>query len=402
MAKYRQVHTTFWQDPKILEEMTPEDKYFYLYLLTNPNTTQIGVYQITKKQMAFDLGYSTESINSLLDRFINNHGVIKYNESTRELAIINWGKYNLHKAGKPVIDCVKKELKEVKDLSLLPFISEKIKNQDVKNLYDSYAKNEGLYFEPSKRYKPTNIEKITTNNYVLWRDRQTCFYTGLVLQKEDIQIDHISPRVDGGSGNPGNLVVCYSKFNNLKSGRSELNEVISEWNEKNPGLIVNASVVAHKIESLKEFEKLRYDSGITYRETIENGIYDTYTLRNFLNTTRGQEEEKEKEEEVEEEKEQQEENVYHFYQENFGVLNPFISEKLTMWVDDVGIELVIESMKRALANQKKFNYAEGILKRWQNENIKTLADVQALDNQFNNKGSVQNGVVQKDQYSSLF
>ncbi len=70
MAKYRQVHTTFWQDPKVLEEMTPEDKYFYLYLLTNPNTTQIGVYQITKKQMAFDLGYSTESINSLLHRFI--------------------------------------------------------------------------------------------------------------------------------------------------------------------------------------------------------------------------------------------------------------------------------------------------------------------------------------------
>jgi DnaD/phage-associated family protein len=265
MAKYRQVHTTFWQDPKILEEMTPEDKYFYLYLLTNPNTTQIGVYQITKKQMAFDLGYSTESINSLLDRFINNHGVIKYNESTRELAIINWGKYNLHKAGKPVIDCVKKELKAVKDKTLL-----------------------------------------------------------------------------------------WEVMNNIP----------------------NDSVVT-------EFSRYVYDTS----------------------TTRGQEEEKEQEEEVEEEKEQQqEENVYHFYQENFGVLNPFISEKLTMWVDDVGIELVIESMKRSLANQKKFNYAEGILKRWQNENIKTLADVQALDNQFNNKGSGTHEVPKRndDQYSRLF
>jgi DnaD/phage-associated family protein len=263
LAKYRQIHTTFWQDPKILEEMTPEDKYFYLYLLTNPNTTQIGVYQITKKQMAFDLGYSTESINSLLDRFINMHKVVKYNDQTRELAIINWGKYNLHKAGKPVIDCVKKELKEVKDKTLL-----------------------------------------------------------------------------------------WEVMNNIP----------------------NDSVVT-------EFSRYVYDTS----------------------TTRGQEEEKEQEEEVEEEKEQQqEENVYHFYQENFGVLNPYISQSLTMWVDDVGIELVTESMKRALANQKKFNYAEGILKRWQNENIKTLADVEALDKQFANKGSVKSGIVQDDQYTNLF
>ena len=44
MAMFRKVHTEFWTDPKVLEEMTPEDKYFMLYLLTNPNTTQIGIY----------------------------------------------------------------------------------------------------------------------------------------------------------------------------------------------------------------------------------------------------------------------------------------------------------------------------------------------------------------------
>ncbi|WP_338705418.1 DnaD domain protein [Priestia aryabhattai] len=139
MAKYRQVHTTFWQDPKVLEEMTPEDKYFYLYLLTNPNTTQIGVYQITKKQMAFDLGYSTESINSLLHRFITLHKLIKYNEQTRELAILNWGKYNLHKAGKPVIDCVNKELKEVKDKTLLLDIMKHIPNDSVLQAFSRHV-----------------------------------------------------------------------------------------------------------------------------------------------------------------------------------------------------------------------------------------------------------------------
>ena len=49
---FRLVYTEFWQDPKVMEEMTPEDKYFYLYLLTNPCTNMIGVYRIVKKQMA--------------------------------------------------------------------------------------------------------------------------------------------------------------------------------------------------------------------------------------------------------------------------------------------------------------------------------------------------------------
>ena len=133
MAKYRHIHVEFWQDAKVLEEMTPEDKYFYLYLLTNPNTTQIGVYQITKKQMAFDLGYSTESISSLLDRFINMHKLVKFNEKTRELAVIHWGKYNLNKAGKPVLDCVKKELSLVKDKTLLWEIMNNIPNQSIYN-----------------------------------------------------------------------------------------------------------------------------------------------------------------------------------------------------------------------------------------------------------------------------
>ena len=66
MAIYRHVHVEFWKDPKVLEELTPEDKLFFIYLLTNPNTTQIGVYKITKKQIAFELGFSIESVNALI------------------------------------------------------------------------------------------------------------------------------------------------------------------------------------------------------------------------------------------------------------------------------------------------------------------------------------------------
>lgn len=139
MAKFRQVYTEFWEDPKVQEEFTPEDRYFYLYLLTNPRTTQIGIYQITKKQIAFELGYSTESINALIDRFENHHKLIKYNLETREIAIKNWGRYNFNKAGKPVEDCVRSELSRVKDNGLIEYTKPNIDNSKIINIYDTYT-----------------------------------------------------------------------------------------------------------------------------------------------------------------------------------------------------------------------------------------------------------------------
>lgn len=139
MAKFRLVHTSFWNDPRVVEEMTAEDKYFFLYLLTNESTTQIGIYQITKKQIAFDLGYSTESPNALLQqRFIEHHKLIRYNAETREIAIKNWGKYNLVRGGKPMLDCVKSELKNVKDATLIEWGGENIPNDSIRNVYETY------------------------------------------------------------------------------------------------------------------------------------------------------------------------------------------------------------------------------------------------------------------------
>ncbi|MCS1394144.1 DnaD domain protein [Lysinibacillus boronitolerans] len=138
MAKFRLVHTSFWNDPRVVEEMTAEDKYFFLYLLTNESTTQIGIYQITKKQIAFDLGYSPESANALLQRFIEHHKLIRYNAETREIAIKNWGKYNLVRGGKPILDCVKSELKNVKDATLIEWVGESVPNDSIRNVYESY------------------------------------------------------------------------------------------------------------------------------------------------------------------------------------------------------------------------------------------------------------------------
>ena len=116
MAIYRQVHTMYWQDNFILQ-LTPEEKYFYIYLLTNSKTKQCGIYQLPVQVIVFETGYNIETCEKLLQRFID-YGKIIYNAQSREIAIVNWLKYNPMFSPKTKA-CVLKELKEVKDRSLI-------------------------------------------------------------------------------------------------------------------------------------------------------------------------------------------------------------------------------------------------------------------------------------------
>ena len=80
-------------------------------------------------------------------------------------------------------------------------------------------------------------------------------------------------------------------------------------------------------------------------------------------------------------------SIFSFYENNFGILNSFLAESIAQWVNDTSEELVQAAMERALKQQKKWNYAEGILKQWVNNNVKTLKDVDALETEYQrNKG----------------
>lgn len=110
MAIYRSIHTTFWTDTKIADDFSPEDKYFMLYCLTNQYTNIIGCYEISIRQMANDLGYSRDSVESLIKRFKEHHKVIDYDFDTKELFIKNWYKYNWTNSPKldqPLLNAIK-------------------------------------------------------------------------------------------------------------------------------------------------------------------------------------------------------------------------------------------------------------------------------------------------------
>jgi hypothetical protein len=60
MAVFRKIEISFWQDNFVLE-LTPEEKFFYLYLMTNSKTRQSGVYSLPVKVIEFETGYNREA-----------------------------------------------------------------------------------------------------------------------------------------------------------------------------------------------------------------------------------------------------------------------------------------------------------------------------------------------------
>ena len=163
MALYRHVYLKFWKDDNVMELFSVEEKLLFLFLLTNPNTTQIGVYKILPKEIAFMTGFEEEEVSIMLELFEKEYNLIKYNKLTHEIAIVHWARYNLNKAGgKPMMDCISSELSRVEDVSLLQVILDHIKNEKIKQLYinairrekgeSSKVKNEGevIYERPSE------------------------------------------------------------------------------------------------------------------------------------------------------------------------------------------------------------------------------------------------------------
>ena len=199
MAKFRQIYISFWQNEYIQEEMEPEEKLFYLYLLSGPSSSQIGIYQISKRQMAFDTGFSNDKIDELMDKFINIHKLIDYDEKYREVVIIKWGNLNLNKGGKPIEDLIIKELRKIKNLSFIKYRLEDCRNERLSELihlfYDTC--NDTLTIRKEKKEINQNEDtnaKINTksnlSNNTLEVNKtsalhDTCNDTGAIKNKEE-------------------------------------------------------------------------------------------------------------------------------------------------------------------------------------------------------------------------
>lgn len=138
MSIKRVVDVHFWDDDKVLGTFSPEDKLFFLYLMTNPHTKQLGIYALPRQYIALEVGYALDVVDVLLDRFENVYGLIRYSYDTGEVAIKNYLRHSIVKGGKPVEDLLVKEIAEVKDLGLLQYVYDSI--HDARNLNDTVKK----------------------------------------------------------------------------------------------------------------------------------------------------------------------------------------------------------------------------------------------------------------------
>lgn len=78
-------------------------------------------------------------------------------------------------------------------------------------------------------------------------------------------------------------------------------------------------------------------------------------------------------------------NLIELYQTNFGIVKPILYDDLKADLEDYGLELIIEAVKRAVKRQREYGYAQGILKSWNNKGIKTLEQAKAEEVSFQNK-----------------
>ena len=173
----RIVDVEFWTDEKVVELFSPEDKYFFLYLMTNPHTTQLGIYRISPKIIAFEMGYSIDAVNVLLDRFENKYNLIRYKNG--EVAIKNTLRHSIIKGGKPVEDLLMKEISQVKNKDFLKWVYQNVKgstdlNDTVRKILETFNDNDNdndndvschdthdeSYHESSKRFTPPTLEEV--------------------------------------------------------------------------------------------------------------------------------------------------------------------------------------------------------------------------------------------------
>lgn len=150
MAKYRAIQTKFWTDSWIMD-LTPDQKYFYLYLLTNSNLTQCGIFEISFRKIEYETCFNKDKICNMLE-LLERDKKIKFSSTTSEVCIVNFSKYN-YTLSPQVKKCIIKEFADVKDKELIPYV------YGINTIYKDYLENNHRVFIDSGEKEKINSNK---------------------------------------------------------------------------------------------------------------------------------------------------------------------------------------------------------------------------------------------------
>lgn len=222
MAIYRNVSLSFWEDNKIVDNFTYKDKYFLLYLLTNPHTNLIGCYEVSIRQMSNELGLDKSEVEELLTRMEQVHKVILYAEETKEILIKNWHKYNWTKS--------EKLLKKVE--SLTQYIKSEKLRKELEKILERYRVSIGY---PYPRYTSVSVSvsdsDLNINNNININNLDNSTKLNNLDNKEELIFSNIFSTIEKNFGRTIAPLEC---------------DVIKSWVDNNISeeLIVYATQIA--------------------------------------------------------------------------------------------------------------------------------------------------------------
>lgn len=215
MGVYRSVQVNFWQDEFVLD-LTPEERYFYMYLLTCSKTRQCGIYPLPLRLVEMETGYNRETVEKLLQRFIA-YGKILFDAKTKELYILNWLRYN------PITNtniekCVLRELKTVKNKELVHMFLQRCLEEELN--IPLLLEHFGMPVEASDMIPQEVVQECAVNEV-----------------EEEIEVEEV---------NPGSSVYTFyeQNFGSLSSyAAKELSEWITDLSEE---LVLKALQIAYE------------------------------------------------------------------------------------------------------------------------------------------------------------
>lgn len=173
---FRNVTTDFWTDPQVVESFTPEDKFFWLYILTNPHTNICGVLRVSTVTISAEMGYSKNCIENLIYRFLEVHKMIYVDESTGEIFAFNWWKYNWSRSPK-MLKNVRKQLEIVKSEEIIKLIFERL---------EAIETGKSDMVSIPYRYHTVSVSVFNNNSNTTKKDRSTKKKVSTKEQIEDI------------------------------------------------------------------------------------------------------------------------------------------------------------------------------------------------------------------------
>lgn len=137
---FTKINRNYWQSD-IAIELTPEERYFHIYLLTNSNVNTLGCYHFSIKNMVRETGYNEETLEKMLLK-MQYLGIIKVDRKTCEVLLLDWGEDNWNRKT-VTLRAIKSGIKELKSEILLNELTGLLVGLDImteEEILDSFHK----------------------------------------------------------------------------------------------------------------------------------------------------------------------------------------------------------------------------------------------------------------------